>query len=287
MDDLFSFDDAVEWTDWVIAHDNHRVPPVPVGVAGLAVHRHRAKVVPFPQKQITQFSFADAGSVLQHRVEHWLQVARRAADRLEHVGSGSLLLQGFTQLVQQPRVVDGDHRLVGEIADKLDLLFGKRTNLLAIDDDSPDQLVVLEHGHANYGSRTAQSSRHTGVWLRRAVGAMGYLLCPQDPSNDAGRRRPKRTALFLEFDQCGRSADRGGHMKILAVVTKQSAKFGLADAHRALQHGLKHWLQLTGRRADDAQHLRCGFLSLQGLVALTDELNYVGLCFVVCRGWIT
>ena len=37
---------------------------------------------------------------------------------------------------------------------------------------------------------------------------------------------------------------------------------------------------------DDAQHLRCGFLSLQRLVALTGELSNVGLCFVVGRGWI-
>ena len=33
----------------------------------------------------------------------------------------------------------------------------------------------------------------------RAVGTMGCLLCPQDPSKDAGVR-PNRPALFLEFD---------------------------------------------------------------------------------------
>ena len=33
-------------------------------------------------------------------------------------------------LVEQPRVLDRDHRLVGEGRDKLDLLVGERTHLL-------------------------------------------------------------------------------------------------------------------------------------------------------------
>ena len=49
---------------------------------------------------------------------------------------------------------------------------------------------------------------------------------------------------------------------------------------KLLQTG--HWR----RPADDAKHLRCGFLSLQRLVALAGELSNVGLCFVVSRGCI-
>ena len=55
------------------------------------------------------------------RIEHGLQIEGRAADDLEHVGGGGLLLQRFASaprallhLVEQPRVLDGDHRLVGE-----------------------------------------------------------------------------------------------------------------------------------------------------------------------------
>ena len=44
--------------------------------------------------------------------------------------------QIFAQLVEQPRVLDGDDGLVGEILDQLDLLVGERANFLAIDDDS-------------------------------------------------------------------------------------------------------------------------------------------------------
>ena len=48
---------------------------------------------------------------LDQRIEHRLQIEGRAADDLEHVGGGSLLLQRFAQLVEQAGILDGDHRL--------------------------------------------------------------------------------------------------------------------------------------------------------------------------------
>ena len=53
---------------------------------------------------------------LDQRIQHRLQVEGRAADDLEHVGGGGLLLQRFAQLVEQPHVLDGDDGLRGEIA---------------------------------------------------------------------------------------------------------------------------------------------------------------------------
>ena len=54
---------------------------------------------------------------LDQRIEHRLQVEGRAADDLEHVGGGGLLLQRFAQLVEQARVLDGDDGLGGKIGD--------------------------------------------------------------------------------------------------------------------------------------------------------------------------
>src|SRR5262249_20418627 len=48
---------------------------------------------------------------------HRLQVKSRAADDLQHVGGGGLLLQGFPQLVKQAGVLDGDDSLLREILD--------------------------------------------------------------------------------------------------------------------------------------------------------------------------
>ena len=90
--------------------------------------------------------------VFQHRLEHRLQLARRAGDDLQHLRGRGLLLQrlgeivgALAQLVEQPRVLDGDDGLGGEVLHQLDLLVGERPYLLAVDGECADQLVVLEH----------------------------------------------------------------------------------------------------------------------------------------------
>ena len=54
-----------------------------------------------------------------------------------------LLLQRFAQFAEQPRVLDGDDRLGGEVLHQRDLLVGERPDFLPIDRDSADQLAVL------------------------------------------------------------------------------------------------------------------------------------------------
>jgi hypothetical protein len=89
---------------------------------------------------------------LHQRIEHRLQIEGRAADHLERVGGGGLLLQRLTQivralaqLVEQADILDGDDGLRGEVRDQLDLLVGERAHLLAIDHDRANHLVLLKH----------------------------------------------------------------------------------------------------------------------------------------------
>jgi hypothetical protein len=62
-------------------------------------------------------SVAEAGGGFGQRVEHRLQIERRAADDLEHVRGGGLLLQAFAQLIEQSGVLDGDDGLLRKIPD--------------------------------------------------------------------------------------------------------------------------------------------------------------------------
>src|SRR5262245_53481553 len=75
---------------------------------------------------------------LDQGIEHSLQIEGRTADDLKHVGGSGLLLQRFSQLVEQPRVLDGDDRLGSEVLDQLDLLVGERADLLTVDGDTAD-----------------------------------------------------------------------------------------------------------------------------------------------------
>ena len=79
----------------------------------------------------SQSCAADSRQAFRIRPE---DLERREADHLEHVGGRGLLLQRFAEfgcasLVEQPRVLDGDHRLVGEGRHQLDLLVGERADL--------------------------------------------------------------------------------------------------------------------------------------------------------------
>jgi hypothetical protein len=75
-----------------------------------------------------------------------LQIERRPADDLEHIGGGSLLLKRLAQFVEQACVLDSDDGLRGEAFKELDLFLGER-HLLAIDHNCADQLLVFEHRH--------------------------------------------------------------------------------------------------------------------------------------------
>ena len=96
------------------------------------MQRNDAKCISLAEIQIAELGLADARRVLQHGLEHRLQLAGRAADDLQHLRGRRLLLQRLGELARarlhlfkQPRILDGDHRLVGEGGDQLDLLVGK------------------------------------------------------------------------------------------------------------------------------------------------------------------
>jgi hypothetical protein len=72
-------------------------------------------------EQRAELGFTDARCVLQHCLEYGLQLAGRAADDLQDLGCRRPLLQRFKKLararllgLEQPHVLDRDHRLVGK-----------------------------------------------------------------------------------------------------------------------------------------------------------------------------
>src|SRR6478672_9077376 len=129
---------------------------------------------------------------LNQRLEYLLQIERRAADNLEHVGSGGLLLEGFAQFVEQTRILDGDDGLAREALDQLDLLVGEGSNLLTIDGNCANQLVLLEHRHDDKGAGAAEighsPDRRKAVkvsWVSLEVVGMNWLF----GASDAPQRR--------------------------------------------------------------------------------------------------
>src|SRR6266705_3322788 len=88
----------------------------------------------------SEFGLADAHGVLQHSVEDRTQLARRTADDAQYLRCRGLLLQRLTeigstlvQLIEQPRVLDGNHGLCGEVLQQSNLFVGKGADFQAID----------------------------------------------------------------------------------------------------------------------------------------------------------
>src|SRR5262245_44967219 len=184
--DLPRLSDAVE--DTSRATRRNRIALAISGPSlGCIVERNVSEYIAFVEQQVAEAGLTDANSVLKHSLEHWPQFTWRIADDLEHVGGGGLLLQRLAQLVQQPRVLDGDDGLLGEIADQLNLLIGERSYLLTETAECANQLTFFEHWYANRCPLSAQFNRcHTiripfeigGVAPN--IGTMGSLLSSRD-----------------------------------------------------------------------------------------------------------
>ena len=98
--------------------------------------------VPLVESQHHVINPTNPRGALDDGVKDRLHVRRRAADDAEHLGGCGLMLQGFAQFCvallhffEQPHVLDGDHRLIGEGLEKSDLLVGERPNLRAANTD--------------------------------------------------------------------------------------------------------------------------------------------------------
>ena len=138
-----------------------------------------------------------------------------------------------------------------KFCDQLDLLVGEQADLLAIDGNSANQLIPLEHWHQDERARPREFyQRGACVWLFcRDVGNVDDLLC-LDEAAHIGWNCGVAPSKFFELT---RSAMHRHQSKLTFLEQQQSAELGFADAGCACQHCLEHRLQLAGRARDDAQ----------------------------------
>ena len=107
------------------------------------------------------------------RILDLMNVERRAADHLQHVGGRGLLLQRFSEviglrpdLVEQPRVLDRDHRLIGKRRDQLDLLPGERLRDRTAGCNHADGDALAQKRNAEHGAEVAAPDRFSPRVIR-------------------------------------------------------------------------------------------------------------------------
>src|SRR5262249_29662789 len=118
--------------------------------------------VAFTTKNEGHLGIAEMCGGLDERIENRLELGDRAADDLEHIGGGGLLLQRFTEiararlhLVEQPYVLDRNHRLVGEGLDQLDLFVGKWSHDRAVHDEHTNRSSLPQERHTEHCAKAA------------------------------------------------------------------------------------------------------------------------------------
>ena len=188
---------------------------------------------------------------LGERIEHGPQVEGRAANDLEHVGGGGLLLQRLPQLVEQARVLDCYDGLAGEARQQLDLLVGKRADFLAKNPDRADELRLLEHRHDE--KRATACELHLADEQRIAVD-IGLLLgevCNMNDllgAGDAPEARPwagtDHRLATPPFRPRGWCAMQRNQAELVSFAEKQVAEVGPTNPRRIREHCLENRREL-------------------------------------------
>ena len=106
------------------------------------------KSLPVVDRQESECRLAQTQRPTEDRLEYRRYVRRRACDHLEDVRGRGLPFKGFPRLVEQSRVLDGDHGLIGEALLQRQLLVGERREAVAIDDERADRLALAPERRA-------------------------------------------------------------------------------------------------------------------------------------------
>src|SRR6516162_8022626 len=77
-------------------------------------HRKRAVLI---QVERTEVRFAKTSRICQHTFKYRRKFTWRTRYNAPDLGRRRLLLQRFAQFIEQPRVLDGDNGLGGEVLD--------------------------------------------------------------------------------------------------------------------------------------------------------------------------
>ena len=112
-------------------------PLVEIGLRQAAVQRGRAESVALAAAKVRRSSPRRAAS--RWREERSNTGASSPVELAMTLSTSEVAVccsSDFAQLAEQPRVLDGDHGLRGEVLHQLDLLVGERPNLLPVNDDA-------------------------------------------------------------------------------------------------------------------------------------------------------
>src|SRR6516165_6677911 len=111
-------------------------------------------------KDESKFGFTELQRINEDGLKYRLQLAGRRTDNAQYLRGCGLLIQrfaeiirAFPQLVEQPRVLDGDDGLGGEGLDQLDLFRREVPRLEALEGHDANQIAFPQQRHTEGSSK--------------------------------------------------------------------------------------------------------------------------------------
>ena len=114
--------------------------------------RHNVDQLAVEGPEHTEGGVAQRGSAFHDRIEDRLNVRGRARDYPQDLARCGQIAIPRLQLREEPHVLDGDHRLMGEGLEQFHLPIGKESGRGSGHDDRPDGTPVAQHWHGHEAS---------------------------------------------------------------------------------------------------------------------------------------
>src|SRR5262245_309936 len=183
---------------------------------------------------------------LHNGFEYRLRICGGTADHPQNLGSRRLPLQRLPSLVEQPHVLDRDHRLVGEGGGELDLPVGERAHGLAAQNDKADRVSRSQQRHAKYGSKSDPFLHFLKCIIRigQHVGDLDWLTLEHCAAENAASSRLERYRSQNEVPVITRTAVSRDRLIIRALLAMHRHNIGLAQFCRRLHQRVEHPLQI-------------------------------------------
>src|SRR5262245_36185462 len=206
----------------------------------------------------SKIGFADESGLLQHGIEHGLQLPRRTGNDAQHLRRRCLLLQRLGEvararlhLVKQTHVLDRDYGLIGKGGHEFDLLFREWLHPAPRQHNDADRTSLAQQRNADHGTSTnfSYDIAQCVVWIVQNIGDLDYFAFDNgSPQNrPAPRHEPTLPHMFIELLRKSVACNIGVCISYWAM---DRSSVGLAQPGSRLHQRIKHRLQIEGRAAD-------------------------------------
>src|SRR5947208_8153134 len=136
------------------------------------MYRQGAKVLPIINLQAPVGSTAKLVRFREDCVENRCEIVWRTVDDAQNLGGRRLLLQRFSRLSDQPRVLDRDDRLVSKCLDNFNLSLREALRAFSTQGEDADDLLSSEERNSENRMDTAEGDC-LGEEIVRVMGHIG------------------------------------------------------------------------------------------------------------------